>query len=102
MNPFDILKNLNIEELKKKSQDTLNELKSVTVTGSSGGDFVKVTINGEFNILSIDFENNNIIKEDLGTFRDLIIYAHNDAVTKMKAEIQSRFSNSIIPGLFNA
>jgi len=100
MNPFEILKNLNIEELKKKSQETLELLKEITVTGNSGGGFVKVTINGEFKILSIDYEDNEIIKEDLVTFKDLIISAHNDAVMKMKEEIQKKFSSSLIPGLF--
>ena len=99
MNPFDLLKNLNIEELKKKSQETLEQLKELSVTGESGGGFIKVTINGEFHILSIDYEENDIIKEDLNTFKDLIISAHNDAVIKMKAEIQKKFSDSFIPGL---
>ena len=99
MNPFELLKNLNIEELKKKSQETLKQLKEITITGESGGGFIKVTINGEFNILAIDYEENDIIKEDLNTFRDLVISAHNDAVSKMRIEIQKKFSNSIIPGL---
>ena len=99
MNPFELLKNLNIEELKKKSQETLSKLKEIIITGESGGGFIKVTINGEFNILAIDYEENDIIKEDLNTFRDLIISAHNDAVSKMRVEIQKKFSDSIIPGL---
>jgi nucleoid-associated protein EbfC len=100
MNPFDLLKNLNIEELKKKSQETLEKIKDMKVTGEAGGGFVKVTINGEFNILSIDYENNDLIKNDTATFRDLIISAHADAVKKMKDDIQNNFSNSLAPGLF--
>ena len=99
MNPFELLKNLNIEELKKKSQETLSQLKEITITGESGGGFIKVTINGEFSILAIEYEESDIIKEDLNTFRDLIISAHNDAVSKMREEIQKKFSSSIIPGL---
>ena len=99
MNPFDLFKNLNFEELKKKGQETLSKLKEIEITGESGGGFIKVTINGEFNILAIEYEENDIIKEDLKTFRDLIMSAHNDAVSKMRAEIQQKFSNSIIPGL---
>jgi DNA-binding YbaB/EbfC family protein len=100
MNPFDLLKNLNIEELKKKSQETLEKLKELSVVGESGGGFVKVTINGEFKILSIDYEDTDIIKEDLDTFKDLIISAHNDAIMKMKEEMQKNFSSKMIPGLF--
>lgn len=100
MNPFDLLKNINVEELKKKSQETMEQLKELTATGESGGGFVKVTINGEFRIVSVDYEDNDIVKEDLGMFRDLIMAAHNDAVTKMKAEMQQKFSSSLMPGLF--
>jgi DNA-binding YbaB/EbfC family protein len=97
MNPFDLLKNLNINELKEKGQKAMDELKEIIVTGTSGGEFVKVTINGEFNILSIEYEESDIIKGDLATFRDLIIAAHNDAVSKVREEIQKKLGN-VIPG----
>jgi nucleoid-associated protein EbfC len=99
MNPLDLLKNLNLDDLKKKSEEIANSVKELTITGESGGGFVKVTINGEFSIINIEYENNDFIKEDLKTFRDLIIAAQNDAVIKMKQEIQKRFSNFLIPGI---
>ncbi len=88
MNPFDILKNLDVEELKKKSADALSKMKDIKATGESGGGFVKVTLNGEFFITSIDFEENSFIKDDLPAFRDLIISAQNEAVAKIKEELQ--------------
>jgi nucleoid-associated protein EbfC len=100
MNPFDLLKNFNVEELKKKSEDISNTIKDLTITGESGGGFVKVTINGEFSIISIEYENIDFIKEDIATFRDLIISAQNNAVIKMKEEIKNRFSSFLIPGMF--
>jgi len=100
LNPFDLLKNLNIDELKKKGEETLAKLKELEVTGEAGGGFVKVKINGEFEILSIEYEDNEIIKEDLGTFKDLIMSAHNAAVVKMRSEIQTKVSGNLIPGLF--
>lgn len=100
MNPFDILKNLDIESLKKKSQEMMNQVKDITVTGVSGGGFVSVIINGDFNIISINYEDNDFIKQDINTFRDLIISAHNDAIVKMKDELKKKFSSNFIPGLF--
>jgi hypothetical protein len=100
MNPFDLLKNLNIEELKKKSQEAMQDLKNIIVTGEAGGGFVKIKMSGDFQIISIDYEENDIIKDDIKTFRDLIIAAHNDAISKLKEEIQKKFSNTMIPGLF--
>jgi DNA-binding YbaB/EbfC family protein len=99
MNPFDLLKNLNLEDIKKKSEEMTNTMKDMVVTGESGGGFVKVTINGEFLILAIDYENNDMLKDDLSTFRNLIIAAQNDAVIKMKHEIQKKFAGNFIPGL---
>lgn len=99
MNPFDLLKNFNLDDFKKKSQEMSEKLKSTTATGESGGGFVKVTINGEFFIVSIEYESSELIKEDVNTFKDLIIAAHNDAVAKIKSEIQKNFSSFGIPGL---
>ena len=100
MNPLDILKNFNLEDLKKKTEEISNSIKEMTVTGEAGGGFVKVTINGEFSILAIDYENNDMLKDDINTLRDLIIAAQNDAVIKMKQEIQKKFTSNYIPGLF--
>ncbi|MCU0290075.1 MAG: YbaB/EbfC family nucleoid-associated protein [Acidobacteria bacterium] len=101
MNPFDILKNLNMDELKKKSEEAMEKLKSIEVTGEAGGGFVKVKINGEFKMLSIEYEENDFIKNDLVMFKDLIIAAYNNAAEKVRLEIQQNISSSIAPGMFN-
>lgn len=100
MNPFDILKNLNLGDLSKKTDELMQQLKEESCSGEAGGGFVKVTINGNFEIISIDYEENNIISDDLTTFRDLIIIAQNNAVEKMRTIIQQKFSNNLIPGMF--
>jgi nucleoid-associated protein EbfC len=100
MNPLDLLKNLNLEELKKKSEETMLALKQMKITGEAGGGFVKVTINGDFMILSIEYEKSDLLKDDVSAFKDLIISAHNDAVAKMKDEMQKRFAGAVAPGMF--
>lgn len=99
MNPFDLLKNFNLEDLKKKAEETMNSMKEIEITGEAGGGFVKIRMNGNFNIISIDYENVDIIKEDITMFKDLIIAAHNDAVAKVRDEIQKKFSGYIPPGM---
>ncbi len=99
MNPFDLLKNFNMDELKKKSEEVIAQMREITVTGEAGGGFVKVTINGEFFIVKIEYENNDFINSDLNMFRDLIILAQNNAVEKMKEQIKNKFSGSMLPGL---
>ena len=56
-------------------------------------------MNCNINIISIDYENVDIIKEDITMFKDLIIAAHNDAVAKVREEIQKKFSGYIPPGM---
>ena len=99
MNPFDLLKNFNLDDLKKKAEETMNSMKEIEITGEAGGGFVKIRMNGNFNIISIDYENVDIIKEDITMFKDLIIAAHNDAVAKVREEIQKKFSGYIPPGM---
>ncbi|HOL55988.1 MAG TPA: YbaB/EbfC family nucleoid-associated protein [Spirochaetota bacterium] len=101
MNIFDILKDFNLEGIKTKGKDILDSLKKIQCTGEAGAGFVKVTVDGNFNIVSIDFDvNNELIKQDLIVFKDLIIAAHNSAVEKIREEIQKQIADNFFPGLF--
>lgn len=95
MSPFDLLKTFNINSLKEKADEMKSKIETYEVTGEAGGGFVKVKINGKFNILDIAYENNKYITEDLETFKDLIICAQNDACEKMKNKIQNDFGSSL-------
>lgn len=99
MNPFDLLKSLNIDDIKKQAQNMQTKLDSIVETGESGGGFVKVTLNGNFKILNIEYEENEWIKEDLKTFKDLILSAHNAASDKIKESIKKQLSSNFIPGI---
>ena len=103
MDILDILKNINVitlDKIEKKTQEVITHLKEIECTGEAGAGFVKVRLNGQFNIISIEFDSNNdLIKEDLIVFRDLIIAAHNDAVAKVREKIQEKFTDLFIPGM---
>ena len=36
MNPFDLLKNFNLDDLKKKAEETMNSMKEIEITGEAG------------------------------------------------------------------
>ncbi|HBI38489.1 MAG: nucleoid-associated protein, YbaB/EbfC family [Spirochaetes bacterium GWF1_31_7] len=99
MNPFDLLKNLNIDDLKKQTQDLSEKLDNITAIGESGGGFVKVTLNGHYKILNIEYEDNQFIKEDLNTFKDLIIAAYNSASDQIREKVKSQVSGLLLPGI---
>lgn len=104
MNPFEALKNFNINDIKSKTKEISEKMKNLEVVGEAGGGFVKVKINGNFAIVDIQYEENEYITKDLCTFKDLIISAQNVACEKMKEQIQKELTASIgfvPPGLFN-
>ena len=99
MNPFDLMKNL------KDLQGTMNQmredLKNLSVTGSSGGNMVQVTLNGNMEMLSIKLDPLCVDNRDVPMLQDLIVAAHHDAMSKIQEEIKDRLGPMIgsFPGL---
>ena len=82
MNPFEILKNAkSIQDQFGKMQA---ELSNVSITGSSGGGIVKVTLNGQFELLSVALDPIAVDPRDIPMLQDLIVAAHADASEKVK------------------
>ena len=89
------------EKMTKIQQD----LASKTITGSSGGGMVLVTVNGQGDIISISIEKNAIDPSESEMLQDLIIAATNDAIRKSrelsKQEMAKLTGGLNIPGLSN-
>src|SRR4051812_7078785 len=80
------------EELQRSMQALQDEAASLTVTGSSGGGLVTVTLSGkgEMKGLKIDA---SLFKEDSSEIlEDLIVTAHNEAKIKADAAMQQKMS----------
>ncbi|MFP4481701.1 MAG: YbaB/EbfC family nucleoid-associated protein [Thermovirgaceae bacterium] len=79
------------------------ELARETVEGSAGGGMVRVSANGQGEILGITIEKDVIDPEDKEMLEDLVIAAIHDAVSKSKDLAQSRLGKLSqglgIPGL---
>ena len=97
-NPFDLVKNAKaIQEQLAKVQEEPNGLSAV---GSAGGGIVRVTLNGQFEILSVELDPVAVDPRDIPMLQDLIAAAHADAMEKIKEEIKSRAGSLAgIPGL---
>lgn len=88
INPFDIMKNAKaIQEQIAKAQE---ELLSMSVTGSSGGGIVKVTLNGQFEMLSTSIDPIAVDPRDVGMLQDLVVAAHSDAMARVRELIKER------------
>ena len=89
------------KEIENKMKESQEKIKNINVTGISGGDSVKVTLNGEGELINIDIST-QILKEDKTIIEDLIKAAHNNAKSSLKSktndEISKTAGNFGVPG----
>ncbi len=91
MNPMDLFKNL--QNLQSQFSDMQEKLKEITVTGSSGGDMVRVEMNGQFDVLDLSISPDVVDPNDVGMLQDLIKAAFTDAQSKVKEQMQQQMSD---------
>ena len=72
----------------KESQE---KIKGIKVEGISGSNSVKVTLNGDGEMIGI-FISEDIMKEDKSVIEDLIVAAHNNAKEKLKSKTSEEIS----------
>ena len=83
-----------ISQAKKKQEkmkETQEALKKIEVEGISGGNAVKVIMNGEGELKKITIED-VLLKESKEIVEDLIVAAHNDAKSKLKKKTTEEIS----------
>ena len=89
------------KELESKMKESQEKIKNISVTGVSGGDSVKITLNGEGEIINLDISS-DILKEDKTIIEDLIKAAHNNAKSQLKSKTSEEISKATgefgIPG----
>ena len=71
------------KKMQEKMKETQDNLKKIEVEGVSGGDAVKIIMNGEGELKKIIF-NDTSYKETKEILEDLIVAAHHDAKLKLK------------------
>ena len=99
----------NIMEQAKTMQEKMakiqQELAQKTITGSSGGGMVTVTVNGQGDVISISIVNAVIDPTESEMLQDLIVAATNDGIRKAKElskqEMAQLTGGLNIPGLSN-
>jgi DNA-binding YbaB/EbfC family protein len=93
INPFDILKNAQkIQEQMGAFQEKLAEIK---ITGTSGGGMTEIDLNGKMEVLAIRIANEAM--EDREMLQDLLTAAFNNALEKVREEV-NREMGGMIPG----
>ena len=77
---------LQAKKMQEKMKETQEILKKIEVEGISGGNSVKVVMNGDGELKKITFDD-TLLKESKEILEDLIVAAHNDAKFKLKKKI---------------
>ena len=89
------------KELETKMKESQEKIKNINATGISGGNSVKITLNGEGEIVEI-YIAPETLKEDKTIIEDLIKAAHNNAKSQLKSKTSEEISKAAggfnIPG----
>ncbi len=81
------------KEFEAKMKESQKKLKSITVEGVSGTNSVKITLNGDGEMVKIDISP-EIFKEDKLIVEDLIVAAFNQAKEKLKLKTSEEISKA--------
>ena len=79
------------KKMSEKMKETQETLKKIEVEGISGGDAVKVIMNGDGELKKI-YLGETLSKESISIVEDLIVAAHNDAKSKLKKKTSEEIS----------
>ena len=79
------------KKMQEKMKKTQEALKKIEVEGISGGNAVRVTMNGDGELKKVYLED-TLLKESKEIVEDLIVAAHNDAKSKLKKKTSEEIS----------
>ena len=82
---------LQAKKMQEKMKETQEALKKIEVEGISGGNTVRVIMNGDGELKKIHLDD-KLLKETKEIVEDLILAAHNDAKTKLKKKTSDEIS----------
>jgi len=86
------------QEMQTRMQEMQNALEAVEITGTAGGDMVRVTVNGKGEMRSLSVDESLVVPADKEVMEDLVVAACNDARKKLDAHVQEETSK-IMGGL---
>ena len=89
------------KELEAKMKESQEKIKNIQVEGISGANSVKVTLNGDGEMIKLEISPETI-KEEKAIIEDLIVAAHNNAKSQLKTKTSEEISKATgefgIPG----
>ena len=78
--------------MQKQMEKVQDELKDMKFEASAGGGAIKVTVNGEQDVLEIKINKDVADPEDIEMLEDMILVAVNDAIKQSKNEAKNKLA----------
>jgi len=91
------------QEMQANMKKAQEEMASLTVTGESGAGVVRIMMSCQHQVQSLEIDD-SMIGDDKEMLEDLIVAAFNDALRKVEATVQEKYSGmasgmSLPPGM---
>jgi DNA-binding YbaB/EbfC family protein len=80
-------------ELRKKMETIHEEMASSTVTATSGGGMVTVTVNGSLQVVSLSIEREVVNPDEVEMLKDLILAAIAEGQRRAQEMVREKFSD---------
>ena len=98
-NFLEIFKNLDMDQLQGSTDEMRKKLTNIQEEGEAGVGLVRVTMNGDYKILSCAIEDSLLNKESKRVLGDLLAAAVNNAIEKIKDRTKDLALNTFM-GMF--
>jgi hypothetical protein len=92
VNPFELFKNL--QNLQSQLAETQEKLGRVTVTGSAGGEMVRIELNGRLEVLKVSIAPEAVDAGQIAMLEDLVLAAFTDGMAKVREKIGEQMSGA--------
>lgn len=87
-----------MQKLQKEMEEAQDKVKATVLEASSGGGMVKVTMNGDRELLSVDINPDAVDPEDVEMLQDMILVAVND-VLKQAGDLNEQEMGKLTGGI---
>ena len=81
------------KEMEIKMRESQEKIKSISATGVSGSNSVRVTINGEWEMVKLELSDETL-KEEKMIIEDLIVAAYNNAKVQLKSKTKEEITKA--------
>ena len=80
------------QEMQAKMGEMQERMDNAVVTGMSGGGLVEITLSGKGEMRGMKIDPSLLKADEVEVLEDLIMAAHNDAKSRVEAQVQSEMS----------